>query len=500
MEGRQSGILLPISALPSPFGVGDLGPHAHAFADFLHEAGQGLWQILPLAPTDPAHGNSPYHSTSAFALNPLLLSPMGLVSLGLLREADLPPLPGFSGGQVDYLGAKLWKTALWDAQGERLAAGLDAHAFGTFCGEQAHWLEDFALFVTLKRHFGGEIWKAWPPEYKDRDPLALMAFGEAHHREIQGVKGLQFLLLEQWVALKAHCNSLGIAILGDLPIYVDDDSADVWANPLLFDLDADKACIGVAGVPPDYFSETGQRWGNPLYRWDAHVRTGYAWWLARLGHALGLYDILRIDHFRGLVGFWEIPAGEETAVKGKWVQGPGEDFLSAVFQRFPEARVVAEDLGTITQDVVACMERFHLPGMRVLLFAFGPGMGSNPYAPHNHIEACILYTGTHDNNTVRGWFEEDATEEEKQNLTEYLGKLPNAREVAEDLVRLGMMSVARTAVFPLQDLLGLGAEARMNRPATTQGNWLWRVSQEALSRDRAEALKRQTRLYGRWRG
>ncbi|MFB0521492.1 MAG: 4-alpha-glucanotransferase, partial [Desulfatiglandales bacterium] len=371
------------------------------------------------------------------------------------------------------------------------------HDYGRFCAENTAWLDEFALFVALKTHFQGKVWTEWPQEVRDRQPGALEAFKNRLHEGIELHKFLQYVFYQQWSSLKSYCNQRGIQVLGDIPIYVEHDGVDVWTNPEMFKLDSDKRPRVVAGVPPDYFSETGQLWGNPVYRWEALKETGYAWWIRRLQHNLRLLDLIRIDHFRGLIGYWEIPAGEANAINGKWVGAPGEDLLNELLKKFPYLPIVAEDLGVITPDVREIMHRFELPGMRVLLFAFGDDLPTNPYIPHNLPRNCVLYTGTHDNNTVKGWFEGEATAEIKERLFHYLGREVPVTKIHRELIRLAMMSVANTVVIPMQDALGLGEEARMNRPATSEGNWEWRLLEDQVTPSLAEELLQMTEIYGR---
>lgn len=497
MSKRTSGILLHVTSLPSRFGVGDLGPEAYRFVDFLREAGQAVWQILPLVPTALEHGNSPYHSTSAFAGNPLLISPELLLEEGLIDAPDLQEAPDFPEDHVEYGAVSPFKEKLLQKAFGRVSGHPLSEGFLGFCHNAPTWLKEFAHFTALRNRFGRTSWDQWPRPLRDRDPPVLAESRRALEREILEVQFSQYLFDRQWKALKQYAQEQGVAILGDLPIYVDYDSADLWAHPEVFNLDGEKRPITVAGVPPDYFSSTGQRWGNPIYRWEVLQARGYDWWMERLERALELYDLVRLDHFRGLVAYWEIPAGEETAVCGRWVSAPADDFLQTMLGRFPKERFIAEDLGTITHDVEEIMERFGLPGMKILLFAFGPDMGTHPYIPHNLVRHCALYTGTHDNNTVRGWFETEATQEERERVWRYIGRRVRPTEVPWEMVRLCMMSVAQRVIFPLQDILGLGAEARMNKPATTRGNWQWRMLPQQLNRDLALRLREMVETYGR---
>ncbi len=497
MDRRGSGILLPVTSLPSPFGVGDLGPWAYRFADFLAEAGQRYWQILPLNPTDPEHGNSPYHSCSAFAGNPLLVSPELLLRDGLLDAEDLASPPGFPAAGVDYRPVGTYKADLLRRAADRYSAGRGGQEFERFCRGQAGWLENHALFVALKTHLGGRDWTSWPAEFRDRRTEALERARQELADSVTREKLRQFFFFSQWQALRGHCRERGIRIIGDLPIYVVHDSVDVWARPELFKLDEHKRPSVVAGVPPDYFSETGQRWGNPVYRWDLLREQGYDFWIERVRHNLALFDWVRLDHFRGFVAFWEIPAAEATAVNGRWVEAPAVDFFTCLKEAVSPLAIIAEDLGIITPDVVEVMRRFGFPGMKILLFAFGEDLATNPYAPHNHVRHCVVYTGTHDNNTVRGWFENEAPPETRARLASYLGREIGPAEVSREMARLAMTSVADTVILPMQDLLGLGAEARMNRPASQRGNWQWRLLPEQLTPALAGRLREMTRICGR---
>lgn len=496
MKTRGSGILLPIASLPAQYGIGDLGHGAFAFADFLAGARQRYWQILPLNPVDPIYGSSPYHSTSAFASNVYLISPELMVRDALLTRNDLEPLPAFPRDAVDYHAVITYKNRLFHKAYSRFKPAGNKD-YDRFCASHKHWLDDFSLFVTLKAHFGSGVWSEWPAELRDRNASAMKSAVQQFAAQLEYEKFLQYLFFIQWSDLKGYCNKRGISFFGDMPIYVDYDSADVWKSPAMFKLDGAKRPTAVAGVPPDYFSETGQRWGNPLYQWDVLKQDGYDWWMRRVAHNLELFDLVRIDHFRGFVGYWEIPADRQTAIEGAWVEAPAEDFFSVLTARFPDAPIVAEDLGIITPDVKEIMEQFSFPGMKVLLFAFSDEQGTNPYLPHNHVENCVLYTGTHDNNTVRGWFTGEASPEVKRNFFRYLGREPGAETIHWELIRLAMMSVAKTVIIPLQDVLGLGEAARMNRPSVTNGNWKWRVSPDQLTPRIAQALAEMAAIYGR---
>jgi 4-alpha-glucanotransferase len=496
MNRRTAGILLHVTSLPSPFGIGDLGPGAHGFLDVLADAGFELWQVLPLGPTETAHDSCPYFSHSAFAGNTLLISPELMVEQGLLSRRDLPDPPDLPASRVDYEAAARCKEALFDAafRSFREAGGEEDADYRGFTRRHAHWLDDFALFAVLKRRHRAR-WTQWPAP--DRDGPSPGAAAGRLDEEVARERFLQWVFFSQWNALRRACNERNVHLMGDLPIYVTHDSADVWSHRGMFKLDEAGLPRYVAGVPPDYFSETGQLWGNPVYDWEALERDGYGWWMRRVAHNLDLYDFVRVDHFRGFVGYWQVPAGEETAVNGEWIEAPAEDFFDRLARRFPSLPIVAEDLGTITADVREVMRTYGLPGMKVLLFAFGDEGAANPYLPHNHDRGYVVYTGTHDNNTARGWFEREATEEQRHRLSRYLGKEPCADEVHRDLVRMALMSVADTAVVPLQDVLGLDERARMNRPAGGGGNWRWRVTQEQLDGLPVGELREMLELYGR---
>jgi 4-alpha-glucanotransferase len=496
MKRRGSGILLHISSLPSPCGIGDLGPQAYQFADFLAQTKQSFWQILPLTPTLPVAGSSPYHGRSAFAGNPLLISPELLVQDGLLNAGEIYPFPPSSGNFVDFRSVISYKENLFDLSFERFRSRRPKKDYADFCSRHAYWLEDYSRFVAFHAHFGEKVWSDWPAEVRDRSPEALKALDQELNFQKEREKFLQYTFYRQWDSLKNYCNQRSIQIFGDLPIYVQYDSAELWTHPELFKLDGAKKPYAVAGVPPDYFSKTGQYWGNPIYRWDVLRQTGYDWWIQRMGHNGRLYDLLRIDHFIGLVAYWEIPAQEKTAINGKWVEAQGEDFLKTLFKKLPSFPLIAEDLGLVTPAVREIMRRFELPGMKVLLFAFS-GDATNPYLPHNHLPGCVLYTGTHDNNTVRGWFEKETTPEDLKRLFRYLGREVSAGEVSLEFIRLAMMSVAKMAIVPIQDLLGLGAESRMNTPSSTEGNWKWKLLPEQITPAHAEKLRELTEIYGR---
>lgn len=495
MLKRGSGILLHISSLPSDYGIGDLGPSAHRFAEVLQAAGQRYWQLLPLNPTDGVYGESPYSSPSAFASNSLFLSPEYLHESGWLPQDALDCQENFPRDRVDFSRVHPYKKRLFQTAFDFFQERQDDQAdFQDFCEREKGWLEDYALFMVLKGEHEGKRWDEWPKEIRARKASALKAVRKTHAQKILFVKFLQYAFSCQWKKLKARCSQLGIALIGDMPIYVNEDSADVWAHPEFFKLDEHLRPEFVAGVPPDYFSETGQRWGNPVYDWDRLKKDGYGWWVSRLRRQFEIFDIVRIDHFRGFETYWEIPSREETAVNGHWADGPKDEFFKMMKKQFPEFPIIGEDLGIITEEVTALMERFEIPGMKVLQFAFSGDQETHPYLPKNYKDNCIVYTGTHDNNTTRGWFCHDASDEDRRNLAAYLGKTPDEHDIAWDLIAVALNSRAVLAVIPLQDLLNLGKDARMNIPGTAHDNWRWRFSgtvpDEAVSR--VKALTQQT--------
>jgi 4-alpha-glucanotransferase len=498
MIRRASGILLHITSLPSPFGIGDLGPSAYGFADFLEKTGQSYWQVLPLNPTDQACGNSPYSSPSAFAGNPLLISPELLLESGFLKKSNLEPIPSFPAGRCDYASVVPYKSELLRIAYQSFKTSRkEQDAFERFCQENENWLDEVALFLAIKNHFKGKARILWEENLRDRNLEHIERIKKNLGDEIGEVKFYQYLFFKQWHSLKSYCNLKGIQLIGDIPIYVNDDSADVWAHPEIFNLNRDKKPLGVAGVPPDYFSKTGQLWGNPTFRWEILRKTGYRWWLKRLAHNLRLFDFLRLDHFRGFVAYWEVSAEETTAIHGQWIEAPAVDFFTAFLKTYPAHSFIAEDLGIITPDVKEVMDRFGFPGMRVLQFGFGEDRPDHPYLPHNFIPNTMVYTGTHDNNTTRGWFENETGPEEKKRIFRYLGKEATAEHLPVELIRLAMMSVANTVITPLQDVLGLGEEARINRPSTPSGNWEWRLLPGQLNSSHAEMLLELTETYGR---
>jgi 4-alpha-glucanotransferase len=500
LNKRASGLLLHITSLPAAHGIGDLGPEAYRFADFLAAAKQTYWQILPLTPIEEGLGNSPYSSASAFAGNTLLISLEFLVQEGLLSGSDLTDVPRFPNSQVDFAAVRQYKEPLLHKAYERFfthASHVELQAYESFCAENQSWLDDFALFYPLTLHFNYLPWREWPDSIKNRTPQGIAEYTHLLADKIRKEKFLQYLFARQWFALKKYCNDRGIHFIGDLPIYVQYQSSDVWANPNIFKLDLDKKPFAVAGVPPDYFSETGQLWGNPVYDWEKLQHTQYDWWVKRVGHNIRLFDMVRLDHFLGFVAYWEVDAGEKTAINGSWIKAPADDFFQTLFKHYPYLPIIAEDLGIVTAEVSGFMQRNNFPGMKVLLFAFGEGISHNPYAPHNHVENCLVYTGTHDNDTVRGWFSKDADKATRQRLETYIGCEVTERNIANHFIRLAMMSVAKTAIMPVQDILNLDNTARMNTPGTASSNWGWRLAPGLLDQPMAHNLASITELFGR---
>ncbi|TVM31596.1 4-alpha-glucanotransferase [Oceanidesulfovibrio marinus] len=489
MQLRGSGILMHVSSLPSGYGIGDAGPKARAFVDLLAKAKQRYWQILPLGPTSTAIGNSPYSSFSAFAGNPLLISPEEIAAAGILQTTELGRIVEEDPTRVNYDNVQVHKETLLHRAFDAVENSIDNDpGFQHFCTREAHWLEDYALFVSLKEHFGGAMWTQWPVEYRDRNPGALQDWRGQSARLLQYERFVQYLFQTQWLALKEYANSRGVRLIGDMPIYVTFDSADVWANPGLFKLDNNRQPYVVAGVPPDFFSATGQLWGNPIYDWQRHQDEGFDWWIRRLARTFQHTDSVRLDHFRGFAAYWEVPADHETAQHGSWVEAPGEALFATLYKTFNCVPIIAEDLGVITADVRELKDRFGFPGMKVLLFAFGDNIAQSPYIPHAVEENSIIYTGTHDNNTFNGWFFGEASQDDKERFKQYCGLSTDPHHPHRHAIRLAMTSVSRTALFPMQDVFGLGSDSRMNVPAVAGGNWTWRMRPEDL--DEAHAFDR----------
>jgi 4-alpha-glucanotransferase len=502
---RCSGILLHPASLAAGHGLGDLGRGAADFLDFLEAAGQGLWQMLPIGPT--GFGNSPYQALSAFAGNPLLISLDGLVEEGLLERKELRGGPANT-NRADYAAVQAFKIPLLERAAERFARAATARqraACRRFCSRQAGWLTDYALFITLKQAQGGKPWYEWPAEFRDRDPAALEAFSRRHAQALAAQRFEQWVFFRQWAALREACHRRGVRLMGDIPIYAAGDSADVWAHRDLWQLDRTGRASAMAGVPPDYFSATGQLWGNPVYRWRRMAANGFAWWIERFRATFELFDAVRLDHFRGFAAYWEVPGGETTAVRGRWVSGPGARLFAAVEAALGKLNIVAENLGVITSDVEALRASFGFPGMAVLQFAFGNDEQAPTFRPHNFPREVVAYTGTHDNDTTAGWWQsrggEGSTQDpaaaarERDFAQRYLAS--DGTQIHWDFIRALQASVANTVVAPAQDLLGLGSEARMNMPSTLEGNWLWRLSGGQLTPRIAARLREMAGLYDR---
>ncbi len=504
---RASGILLHPTSLPGRHGIGDLGKCAYDFVDFLEETSQSLWQVLPLGPT--GYGDSPYQSLSAFAGKTLLISLEALIEEGLLDKSELTNTPEFPEDRVDYGRVIEFKNKLLAiAHQNFIQRGSDETKaeYFNFTEQTNWWLDDYATYRTIKDSHDGHEWTKWEPHLRSREDKAIHFWRENHAVEISRQKFIQYLFFKQWIKLAHYANDKGVRIIGDLPIFVAHDSADVWAHPELFYLDEGNP-IKVAGVPPDYFSETGQLWGNPLYRWDLMKQDGYQWWINRIRATLSTVDIVRLDHFRGFEQYWAVPGGEMTAINGKWEKGPGADLFHAIENALGDLPIIAEDLGMITPEVRRLRDELEFPGMRVLQFAFGTDSQADEFKPYNFTPNTVVYTGTHDNDTTIGWFTgegagdstrtEEEVKKERDFVLKYLGT--DGREINWDLIRLALSSVANSAIIPLQDVLGLGSEARMNVPARESGNWSWRYRADQLTPEIRWRLAELTAVYGRKR-
>lgn len=495
INDRASGILLHPTCLPSEYGIGDFGPKAYRFVDLLAEAGQGYWQLLPLNPTSPECGNSPYISSSGFALNPLLISPEMLAADGLLEETTLdairtPEIDRIQYRSVQSAKIEILKKAYKEFSKKR---GNFSGEYEIFCVKNASWLDNYTIFTALKEE-SGLPWYLWPEGLRRREPEELES-----KKRLEGVefhKFVQYIAYRQWRQIKEYCKSRGIRVFGDLPFYVSHDSVDVWTNPELFKLDSNGRALFISGVPPDYFSRTGQLWGHPVYDWERLREDEFEWWMRRIERNIEMFDLVRIDHFRGLLAYWEIPATEKTAMNGRWVKVPSEEFFETLRRRFPSLPFVAEDLGVITDDVKVAIKNLGIPGMKVLIFAFD-GKPENPYLPENHETNSVSYTGTHDTNTVRGWFNEEATQEVKENLFLYLGRRVEEKEIGVEMVRLAMGSRARRCIIPIQDVLSLGSEARLNVPSSPLNNYLWKMTSNLLAKERLADFAQITQEAGR---
>ncbi len=491
---RASGILLHPTSLPGKFGIGDFGDAAYEFVDFLADAKQTYWQILPLGPT--GYGDSPYQSFSAFAGNTLLIAPEKIVEDGFLTRKDLKKKPSFPIERIDFGKVFDWKIDLLKRAFQTFRQTDDekiAARFHDFCGYNAFWLEDYALFQALRLANNQKSWQEWDAPLKLREPEALDEAGKDLDDEIFAQKFYQFLFFKQWFELKKYANEAGVKIIGDVPIFVALDSADVWCNPSQFKLNEDGSPTVVSGVPPDYFSKTGQRWGNPIYDWEKMKADNFRWWTERVKFNLQMTDIVRVDHFRGFEACWEIPAEDVTAENGSWVSAPGDELFAALRDALGALPFMAEDLGVITPEVESLRDSYEFAGMKILLFAFG-GDAGNPYLPHNHIKNSVVYTGNHDNDTIGGWFA-SANKHEREFCLKYLHS--DASEIHWDFIRAAFASVADTAIVPMQDVLGLGNEGRMNLPSTDSGNWNWRSRKKDFSKTEAERLKHLAEIYNR---
>jgi 4-alpha-glucanotransferase len=511
MHKRHSGILLHITSLSSKYGIGDMGPFAYAFVDFLNSCGQKYWQILPIHPTDDLNGNSPYSCFSSFAGNALLISPEMMVIEGFLSLSDVNIRMPLAEEKVNYSKVRAFKEKIFNSAYRRFQknpARPIGHTAGSckdtlredfdhFVRAQHHWLEDFALFTVIKAVYGGRSWNEWPRVLKTRQPQALKKFQRRYFSELERAKFIQYLFFRQWRKLKDYANSKNVDIIGDIPMYVDYDSVEVWRHPLFFEIDSEGGLKFISGCPPDYFSRVGQRWGNPVYNWAQLKKVNYSWWVNRIGHDLQMFDYLRIDHFRGFCGFWQIPAHEKLAVFGSWVKGPGAHFFKVLSKRFKPLPIIAEDLGEITPDVIGVMKKFGFPGMRVLLFAFDGEIDNNPHVPAHYPCHCVAYSGTHDNNTIQGWYHQEAKEHEKANIQQVLRTKFTPRNLHWVMIDVLMRSCAETVIIPMPDFLGLGEEGRMNTPATQVNNWQWRLKANALTRQLSRKIAHITEKTGR---
>ncbi|SHJ64271.1 4-alpha-glucanotransferase [Anaerobranca californiensis DSM 14826] len=495
MFKRSSGILLHPTSLPSPHGIGDLGKGAYDFVDFLVASKQKLWQILPLGPT--GFGDSPYQCFSAFAGNPLLISLDKLVQQGFLKEEDINPPKKFDDNHVEFGEVINFKFSVYKKaynNFKKYATKVEKGKYENYCHNQREWLEDYALFMALKEYHKGAVWNTWDKSIAKREASALEYWQEKLKEEIGFQKFIQYIFYEQWMDLKSYANKNFIEVIGDIPIFVAFDSADVWSRPELFCLDEKGYPTEVAGVPPDYFSLTGQLWGNPLYNWDKMQEDDYRWWIDRFKVTLQLVDIVRLDHFRGFEAYWAVPYGEKTAVNGTWRKGPGADLFSSIEKALGKLPIIAEDLGFITKEVHQIREQFNFPGMKILQFAFDSKEESD-VIPHKYEKNSVVYTGTHDNDTILGWFEK-ASPQDREYALKYAKS--DGKDISWDIIQLALSTVCNIAIIPLQDLLSLGAEGRMNIPGTTSGNWTWRFKEGDLTENIAQRLATLTKLYGRY--
>ncbi len=496
---RGAGILQHISSLPSPFGIGDLGPEAEQFADFLHSSRQSYWQFLPLNPTEEGQGHSPYSSISSRAGNTLFISPQLLATEGVLDYEELQQYHLTQENKINYPEAEKVKLEIFEKAWKNFQHGKAhhlQHGYKAFCTKEAYWLDDFSLYMVLKKNHSSQPWFEWPEEYKLREKRSLKKLLSDNEEQIKKIQWLQFLFAKQWLGLKTYCNDRGIKFFGDLPFYVSYDSVDVWAHRELFSLDKEGNMIGAAGVPPDAFSNDGQLWGMPVFLWNVHKKQHFAWWIERLKKNMELLDILRLDHFRAFADYWEVSAEEATARNGKWSPGPGSEFFKAVKKELKELPFIAEDLGEINDAVYQLRDEFAFPGMKVLQFAFGHEMPQSIYIPHNYSENFVAYTGTHDNNTIRGWYRQEGKHHHWQ-LQQYIGKPLSEENIHLEMGRLAYSSVANIVILPMQDVLGLDEKARMNTPASGEKNWEWRLLPGQITAETGEQLREWTALFNR---
>jgi 4-alpha-glucanotransferase len=476
-----------------------MGPQAYKFADFLRQAGQRYWQVLPVNQVNPKGNYNPYDCLSAFAGNILFISPDLLIEQGLLTKKDVRNKPEFPKAEVDFHKAASYKAKLLDVAYGRFRNSTERKEYEKFCSQSSDWLEDYSLFIAIGKKFGDRPWHTWPRELRDRRKDEHKAVKKELADSVNEVKFQQYTFFRQWQSLKRYCCGLGIEIIGDMPIYVSRDGTETWTHPELFKLTREKKPRFIAGVPPDAFSNTGQLWGNTIYNWKALKKTGYGWWMQRVKHNLDLFDVVRLDHFRGFVSFWQVPAQNKTAKNGRWVPGPRDDFFNKLFRRFSTSRFIAEDLGYITADVRRAIEKYGLASMKVLMFGFDGDISENPHCPVNYVKNSVVYTGTHDSNTVKGWFRNEAGPLQKKRLFSFIGhKVPLSR-IHWQFIRLASCSASDTVIIPMQDILGLGAEARMNKPATSKNNWKWRLKSYELKPSIAKKLKKLTKTCGRAR-
>jgi 4-alpha-glucanotransferase len=496
---RGAGVLLHISSLPSPFGIGDLGPEAKKIADFLYHSGQTYWQFLPLNPTEQGQAHSPYSSISSRAGNTLFISPDLLANEGLIDHEDLDQYHLPQENKINFTEAEQVKTEIFEKVWEnfQLKKGHQLqHGYKEFCRKEAYWLDDFSLYMLLKKLYENKPWFEWPEEYKMREKHGLKKLLSNNEEQIRKIQWLQFLFAKQWQELRNYCNAKGIKFFGDLPFYVSYDSVDVWAHRDFFSLDKEGNMIGVAGVPPDAFSDDGQLWGMPVFLWNVHKKHHYEWWIERLKKNMELFDLLRLDHFRAFADYWEVAASEKTARNGEWKRGPREDLFNAVKKALGELPFIAEDLGEINDAVYELRDKFAFPGMKILQFAFGREMPKSIYIPHNYSENFAAYTGTHDNNTIRGWYRQEGNQHHHQ-LEQYIGKPVTEENIHLEMGRLALSSVANIAILPIQDVLGLDETARMNTPASSENNWQWRLLPGQITKEAGKQLKEWTTLFNR---